>query len=367
MSPFPSRLQNPTVAYTGRAGQLWVLMAVNLLLTVVTLGTFRFWARTRLRRHLWAHTLIGGEALEYTGTGNELFRGFLRALLVIGPVVLAFLVLEFLFPPEGRMPAEIMLWLVVLYLAHLAVFGAQRYRFRRTTWRGIRCDINGSAGAYARSMLGRTLLLPLTLFTAIPWMTAARLRRTLGEARYGSARFAFGGTGNGLVNAFFAALLAVTPLAILGFWGIGAGIGPHLWPDITDAETRKGAIDLTQEVATLALLVVLFVVASTIYGAATLPFIFKELSLAAPDGSRLHFGFKAGMARTMAFLFGNVLLTLLSLGLLAPLALHRRMRFVGDNVIANGALALDAIRQADAGEAHGEGLADTFGLETGLT
>lgn len=66
--------------YDGRLGELYVLFIKNLLLTIITLGIYRFWAKTRVRRYLWSHTSLFGDRFEYTGTGKELFLGFLIAL-----------------------------------------------------------------------------------------------------------------------------------------------------------------------------------------------------------------------------------------------------------------------------------------------
>jgi hypothetical protein len=45
----------------------------NLLLTIVTLGIYRFWATTREREYLWGKTDFIDEPLEWTGRGIELF------------------------------------------------------------------------------------------------------------------------------------------------------------------------------------------------------------------------------------------------------------------------------------------------------
>ena len=60
---------------------------VNLLLTIVTLGIYRFWAKTRIRRYLWSQTEFLGDRFEYTGTGKELLIGFLIvfAFLIVMP------------------------------------------------------------------------------------------------------------------------------------------------------------------------------------------------------------------------------------------------------------------------------------------
>ena len=76
----------PTVrgyTYDGRLSELYAIFIPNLLLTIVTLGVYRFWAITRMRRYLWSRFVFLGERFEYTGTGGELFRGFLLAMLVL--------------------------------------------------------------------------------------------------------------------------------------------------------------------------------------------------------------------------------------------------------------------------------------------
>ena len=56
----------------------------NLLLTIVTLGFYRFWATKRERDYLWSQTEFIDERLEWTGTGMELFIGFLIVTLFLG-------------------------------------------------------------------------------------------------------------------------------------------------------------------------------------------------------------------------------------------------------------------------------------------
>src|SRR6185436_9152656 len=61
----------------------------NLLLILVTLGIYRFWAKARERRYLWSRTDFIGDPLEWTGSGKELFIGFLMAVLLFGvPLIL---------------------------------------------------------------------------------------------------------------------------------------------------------------------------------------------------------------------------------------------------------------------------------------
>ena len=75
------------LVYDGRLGELYKIFIVNVLLGLVTLGIYRFWGKTRMRRYLWSHLGYDGDRFEYTGTGGELFRGFLvvaAVLFVVG-------------------------------------------------------------------------------------------------------------------------------------------------------------------------------------------------------------------------------------------------------------------------------------------
>ena len=81
------------VGYLRKPGLVGIVVK-NLVLTVITLGIYRFWARTRLRRYFWSNITISGEPLEYTGTGRELFVGFLIALAVLLPLGVVYAAVE---------------------------------------------------------------------------------------------------------------------------------------------------------------------------------------------------------------------------------------------------------------------------------
>ena len=59
------------------------------MLLAVTLGIYRFWLATDMRRFLWSNTEIAGDSLEYTGTARELLIGFLIAIAILVPINLS--------------------------------------------------------------------------------------------------------------------------------------------------------------------------------------------------------------------------------------------------------------------------------------
>ena len=84
--PMPSVPPPMPVAFSGSRREFFELVKRGAGLEFVTLGFYRFWLLTDIRRHLWANTLVGGDAAEYTGRGKELLIGFLVALAILVPV-----------------------------------------------------------------------------------------------------------------------------------------------------------------------------------------------------------------------------------------------------------------------------------------
>ena len=78
------------IAYEGRVGEVAAIALQNALFNLITLGFYRFWAKTRLRRYIWGSIEYRGERLEYTGRGGELFLGFLVAIAILLALVFAF-------------------------------------------------------------------------------------------------------------------------------------------------------------------------------------------------------------------------------------------------------------------------------------
>src|SRR4051794_41866218 len=87
----------PTIAsrmeFANARPQYRRLVMRGALLELVTVGFYRFWLATDMRRHLWSHTSIEGDAPEYTGTAKELLIGFLFALAIIVPLNVGYFLL----------------------------------------------------------------------------------------------------------------------------------------------------------------------------------------------------------------------------------------------------------------------------------
>lgn len=192
------------VDYAGRGGPMFRLALRTGLLTVLTLGLYRFWMKVRMRRYYWSSVRIGGQPLEFSGTGGELLQGFLVAVVFlsfyIGIVNLALMFLSFsLF--SGQAPAYAVSFLGLVPIVFFAQYRARRYILARTRWRGIRFGLEpGVKGFVWRSALwwAGTVLSAGLLYPAQVWaLEKYRTDRTW----YGDAQFSQGGTWRSLYGA----------------------------------------------------------------------------------------------------------------------------------------------------------------------
>src|SRR5262245_52016259 len=120
------------VGFAGRPGFVKLIFK-NGLLILLTTSIYRFWARTNMRRYLWNNVVIGGEPLEYTGRGIELFIGFLIASSILFPVFLLYTALQFLLMNSdwGLYALGFLYVAAIMVLTQVAIYRMRRYKLTR--------------------------------------------------------------------------------------------------------------------------------------------------------------------------------------------------------------------------------------------
>jgi uncharacterized membrane protein YjgN (DUF898 family) len=193
--PPPSPVPPPMpVAFSGSRGEFFHLVKRGAALELVTLGFYRFWLLTDIRRHLWSNTLVDGDAAEYTGRGKELLIGFLVALAILVPIYLGYFLIG-LEAEHYQAFASIPLIAFFYLFGQFAIYRARRYRLTRTVWRGVRFWMSGSGWIYALRASLWGLLSAVTLGLALPWRTAALERYKMRHSYYGDLQGSFEGRG----------------------------------------------------------------------------------------------------------------------------------------------------------------------------
>ncbi len=218
------------VRFLGDPGFFWRLLVRGAVLLMVTLGIYRFWLTTDIRRFLWSNTELLGETFEYTGTARELLLGFLIAIAILVPLnAVVFLIALGL----GDMTGFALSFVLLAVLGQYAVYRARRYRLTRTIYRGVRFHQAGSAWRYAVCAVFWWGMIILTLGLAYPFAQSQLERFKLRNTFYGNLPGRFEGSGLQLfIRGVLLWFLAVVPstvglLATLGAidWGTLAAAG----------------------------------------------------------------------------------------------------------------------------------------------
>jgi uncharacterized membrane protein YjgN (DUF898 family) len=224
------------VRFLGQRRAYWRLLVRGAGLLVVTLGIYRFWLATDVRRFLWSNTEVAGETLEYTGTPFELLIGFLVAIAILIPVYAGFFIAALDLGPIGQMSGMIA-FAGLGFLGQYAIYRARRYRLTRTIYRGLRFHQEGSAWAYAFRAVAWWAVTALTIGLAYPFQLASLERYKMRHTLYGDLAGHFHAAGWGLLlRGLPMWLLVMGPLALAA----GAFIDVVDWTALADALSHGG-------------------------------------------------------------------------------------------------------------------------------
>jgi uncharacterized membrane protein YjgN (DUF898 family) len=276
------------LAFHGNGGSLFGIHIVNVLLTLVTLGVYYFWGKTRVRAYLWGQTEIAGDRFAYHGTGKELLIGTLKAgVLFLVPMLLLNVVPPLELGTWVTVGAIVLAYALFGVLIPIAIVGARRYRLSRTSWRGIRFSFRGRALDFVKLFLRDGLLTLVTLGLYYPVFAAHRQAFLVPHSYFGSQRFGFDGRPRELFNLY--ALLWLLWLPTLGlywFW-FQARRQRYMWSHTTLGAARfhstvTGGALFGLHVVNLLLLLVTLGFALSWVKVRTMRLTFRYLALVGP-------------------------------------------------------------------------------------
>ena len=282
----------------------------NGLLTLVTLGVYRFWATTRERQYFWANTRFIDDQLEWTGKGKELFIGFLAALVALGiPLFALNLLLSRLMLSGETMVGGIMVgvvYILLIWLVGFAIYRGLRYRLSRTSWHGIHGGSDEPGFRYATSYLWKTIVSIIPLGLLIPWASTKLFKERWESMSFGPHQFVADPSWKSLMKRFSLFYALPTLAALLG--------GLAVWKGGDDVGSMGAGA------AAAGLLVVFFYIAfpiiSLLYYAA-----YARITVGSVRLASLEFAFTARSADWLLLALGNLGLWLLAffIGLIAAL------------------------------------------------
>ncbi len=374
--PRPSSLETLRFEYVPRPG-LFKLTLINLLLGIITLTIYRFWAKTNVRKHIWSCVHINGEPLEYTGKGIELFKG---ALMVFGLFILPYVLLtqglKFALG-EGNsaiVGLQTLFALLIYLLWGFAVYKARKYQLSRTLWRGIRGTLVGSAMTYSLTFFGSMLAKGFSLGWATSVMNTVLQEQIIGDMRFGDAAFKFKGRAGPLYPTYALCWFLSLGVLIGGTAFIAIEMVHWFGAEFSAAmdrvfhmgnQTPPSTEDFWNVWSVFGILIGAFVIFMLLIPMLWAIYTAKEMRTFANytrfDGAQFKLDATTGGIILLAFV--NLLLLVFTLGIAWPFIVQRNVRFLVDRLSLEGAIDIDRIQQSMAAlPSRGEGLADAFDI-----
>ncbi len=236
-------------SFHGNGGELFGIYLVNIILTIITLGIYRFWAKVKVRKFLYWYTEFMGERFNYHGTGKELFIGFLKALGILIIFILILMGINIglsrLFSPQvAAIVYVILLYAAIIAFVPFIIMGRQRYRLSRSSWRNIRFKFSGTRKKFFFMYLKGVLLSIITIGFYAPWFRCKMSKFLVENSRYGNQPFNFSGEGFELFKIYLKGiLLSIITIGIYAFW-FSANLAKFYWNNIS-FQDNKFSSDIT--------------------------------------------------------------------------------------------------------------------------
>ncbi|MFC5682028.1 YjgN family protein [Flavobacterium sp. MAHUQ-51] len=308
--------QNYELDFKGKGSDFFGIIIVNWLLTIITLGFYYPWAKAKQLQFIYSSTSLNGDAFSFHGTGKEMFKGFIKAIMIFGILYGTLFLFVYL---EMPFVGLLLFYIGLIAIFPLAIHGSYRYRMSRTSWRGIRFGYRGDRNELIKLFFKWIGLTIITLGIYGAWMTINLRTYLLGNVRFGDAEFEYDGDGGDYfvlnLKGYF---LTIITLGIYGFW----------WQKdlfeyyVNNLTIRKG-------------------------------------------NEKINFTSTASGGDFFSLILVNLLILIFTLGLGYAWVVTRTMEFIFSNITLDGDLNLDTLMQTEENykDATGEDLSDFLDLD----
>lgn len=304
-------------SFTGSAKEYFPIWIVNILLTIVTLGIYGAWAKVRRNRYFYGNTVLAGQSFEYHARGKQIFIGRLIAFALIVVMQVASYINPFL----GL--AGSLLFLVLL---PYFVMRSLRFNARVTSYRNVRFDFTGTTGGAFVAVLLGSLVAVFSFGLLAPFASRWLYRYIFNNLRYGDRPFAT----DPRIGALYKGWILPAVITVIGLAIVGLVVGGVIFSGMDQAATSEFGSEyvavLVGIYASAFGLIIVFAISGIFYGVAVRNIVWNSATLddrhyLVSDMSRL---------RYFGIVIGNLVITLVTLGLMRPWAAVREARYVAE-------------------------------------
>ncbi len=353
--------QNPVldVKFTGTAKEYFGIWIVNILLSIITLGIYSAWAKVRRKRYFNGNTWIAGHNFEYHANPVSILKG----RIIVFVLFVAYNITVNLAPEIAGILALLFAIVLPWFINKGLSFNA-----RMTSYRNIRF---GFEGKYWKALL-TMVILPfvgfLSLGLLLPIATKQQAKYVYSNHSFGDAKFDTQFSLKPLYKALFvsALLLIGSILVIGGFFAATTGILAVL--DTISEETLTDPANIFVILPFIVIfylgMLFTFILPYIYYSVRSFNLAINHLTL---DGKH-KFGCNVKVLEYAWIIISNLIVTLLTLGLMAPWAHVRKMKYLAAHffILPDGSLDEFVDRERSEGNVTSSEFMDLEGIDFGL-
>jgi len=203
--------------FFGQGSTYFGIVALNIVLSVITLGLYYPWAKAAYRKYIWNETEFKESRFIFNGTGKEMFKGFLVAYLILISFYVTLII--------GSQSEYAFIFICIFYLGGIlffpfAIYGGWKYRVSRTSWRGIFFKFDGNFGEFVKIYFKAIFLTIITFGIYGAWMRVKIQKYLFSHTNIGHLRLGFAGKGDDLfvINLLGGLLFYITLGMYIPVW-----------------------------------------------------------------------------------------------------------------------------------------------------
>ncbi|NND53802.1 MAG: DUF898 domain-containing protein [Gammaproteobacteria bacterium] len=340
--------------FAGSGAEYFRIWAVNLLLTILTLGIYSPWAKVRRLRYIYGNTQLQQGSFDYHAKPLAILIGRAVAVVFLLGYLVAQATAPMLAPLLGAVLALAVPWLIVR---------SRMFNMRYTSYRNIRLGFKPAYGESYKVIFLYGFLTVVTLGLAAPYAHYMRSQFIVNNTRYGNLPLSMGEAAGAFFFAYFLTFVAAAVIVgpMLTFF---AGI---FGPAEPGAETTQPAA-LMIVLPVIAGLAFYNVVGKFLSGAALRATVRASRVESAQDGRTYRMGNDWSLNTLLFIYVTNFIAMVCSLGLLVPWAQMRETRYLMNNMWIELPDDLDDVvaRQAEDVSAFGDEIGQMFDVDLGL-
>ncbi len=316
----PASREFHRLSFTGSASEYFGIWIVNILLTIITVGIYSAWAKVRRNRYFYGNTVLLGRAFEYHAKGKQILIG----RLIVFAYLVVYNVLLNVYPLAG-----IVLVVVILFFVPWLVMRGLRFSARVTSYRNVRFDFVGKVGGAFLAFLVGPVLATISFGILTPLASRWMYRYIGNNLRYGGKAF----TTDPQLGPIYKTWLLSALIIVLGFVVIGTVVLANIsiFAAMVD---NSGAVPPEMQAGMFMLMTLSILSFYLSFGVAAL---FYRAGVRNVAWSATLFDGKHQVLSDMSrfryvwIVISNIVVTVLTLGLMRPWAAVRSARYVNEH------------------------------------